>query len=636
MLSQLCPECSQTLVTLLEGGGRLTRERLTLHPRTCHVCANLYATSSQHFKNPGVVSSASFEISSGPLPGTREVYVDCKEDGPSVSESFLVKPASDYPPRNVYKATPDTFSRSTWSFLRSKLNECLAMHTSCRHIPITNSSSQPTRLLNLRGRTRYQIKLVDMERDSKYSYFTLSHCWGGEPQMKLTRKTEQSLRAGIDSRTLPRTYRQAVEVCRQLDIEYLWIDSLCIFQDNLADWHTQATCMRDIYSYAVCNIAATGASDSTVGLQFDRNPLASVPFEIVVSEQSPSLTNVNSKTTNARYTILPSLRYNHDVTHGPLSKRAWVVQERFLSTRIMHFAVSGVYWECTTDLCSDIHPVSLPEVDEIFGEDYFKLKHMLSTTIDGKTLHSQRAWTDELYRAWSSLADKYSECELSFETDKLVALNGIVQKVAQLTGDFLICGLWKQYFIPQLLWRTSHVTIKHRSNSWLAPTWSWASNQTSFEHTTHLGCGKSREMVTIEHLSMEALPSGQIKHASLVLRGKLVNADLIRNNERYECSLICQPSGDMRKFHAELMEYDQSSPSRARVVCMAIYEDTCEEGLRKHFFDLECQLGILILQQCAPEPTPTYERIGVMFLPEEHCDFYISHESSEEHSIAII
>ncbi|KAF2124269.1 hypothetical protein P153DRAFT_258643, partial [Dothidotthia symphoricarpi CBS 119687] len=82
--------------------------------------------------------------------------------------------------------------------------------------------------------------------------------WGGSLPFTLTRGSERSLWTGVNIQELPKTFREAVEVWRDLDIPYLWIKSSRIFQDNddLSDWHREAASMRQVHASALCNIAA--------------------------------------------------------------------------------------------------------------------------------------------------------------------------------------------------------------------------------------------------------------------------------------------------------------------------------------------------------------------------------------------
>jgi hypothetical protein len=109
-------------------------------------------------------------------------------------------------------------------------------------------------------------------------YISLSHCWGNSQPLRLTKSTEAALRAGISNRELPRTFRDAVAVCQQLDVSYIWIDSLCIRQDDPQDWAVEAAAMRSVYTNALCNLAATGASDSSMGSISKRVRSLTFPF----------------------------------------------------------------------------------------------------------------------------------------------------------------------------------------------------------------------------------------------------------------------------------------------------------------------------------------------------------------------
>jgi hypothetical protein len=77
----------------------------------------------------------------------------------------------------------------------------------------------------------------------------------------------------IDIAELPKTFQDAIEISRRLDIRFLWIDSLCIIQDSKEDWLKESVIMGDIYQHAYCNIAATAAPDGRTGCFLERNPL---------------------------------------------------------------------------------------------------------------------------------------------------------------------------------------------------------------------------------------------------------------------------------------------------------------------------------------------------------------------------
>ncbi|KAF1964057.1 HET-domain-containing protein, partial [Bimuria novae-zelandiae CBS 107.79] len=80
--------------------------------------------------------------------------------------------------------------------------------------------------------------------------------------LKLTTATERSLRSGITIEELPPTFRDAINIVRRIGYRYIWIDSLCIFQDSLDDWTHESRKIGHIYRGSICTIAAL-ASAST-------------------------------------------------------------------------------------------------------------------------------------------------------------------------------------------------------------------------------------------------------------------------------------------------------------------------------------------------------------------------------------
>lgn len=116
---------------------------------------------------------------------------------------------------------------------RSWLAECERSHPGCRG-DTTGSPQLPTRVIDV-GRDGQTPRLVDgLGRLARYA--TLSHCWGRLPTIKTELESVRSRQIGIPLETLPKTFKDATMMCRKLDIQYLWIDSLCIIQDDKRDW----------------------------------------------------------------------------------------------------------------------------------------------------------------------------------------------------------------------------------------------------------------------------------------------------------------------------------------------------------------------------------------------------------------
>lgn len=83
-------------------------------------------------------------------------------------------------------------------------------------------------------------KLVEVKEESNIGpYVTLSHRWGSGA-FKLEKTTYGDMLNGMRVSILPATYQDAIKVTRHLKIRYLWIDSICIFQDERLDIQKEA------------------------------------------------------------------------------------------------------------------------------------------------------------------------------------------------------------------------------------------------------------------------------------------------------------------------------------------------------------------------------------------------------------
>lgn len=97
-------------------------------------------------------------------------------------------------------------------------------------------------------------------------YAALSHGWGLQENLKTTTENIHSMLQNIALHTLPQTLRDAVPVCRDLGIRYIWIDSLYIIQDNLAKWRREANRMAMVYGKAFLVIVASASWGNEVGM----------------------------------------------------------------------------------------------------------------------------------------------------------------------------------------------------------------------------------------------------------------------------------------------------------------------------------------------------------------------------------
>ena len=298
-------------------------------------------------------------------------------------------------------------------------------------------------------------------------YMTVSHRWGQSEMLKLATSNEMTFRKCIPSSCLPKTFQHAVELARQLGVRYLWIDALCIIQDSKDDWLKESSTMADVYKNAYCNIAATSATNSNGGLFFPRNPNL-LTTNIFVR---PAWPEANQR--EFVFTQPPHQSIFEQLEREPLLDRGWVLQERYLAARVLHFTTDRVFFECHHHLVCEEFPNGIPD---IHGE-------LCSHHPEETFLHRQMSSKEEANRGerreileWNNLIKSYTKCSLTFSTDKLMALSGITTHFSRykLPHDDYFAGIWRSQLPSALLWRGGG-SFPRKKEPYQAPTWSWAS-----------------------------------------------------------------------------------------------------------------------------------------------------------------
>ncbi|KAI1073727.1 HET-domain-containing protein [Whalleya microplaca] len=358
-----------------------------------------------------------------------------------------------------------TSHSQTWELVEKWLNRCLESHEGC--LRQYSEHFTPTRLLEARTLGAEQtFRLIQHgEFDPRERYVTLSHCWGPEPawkKLRLLESTRGILQSGLPITILPKTFRHAFEIIARLNIRYLWIDRLCIVQDSAEDWQAEAATMHSVYRHGFLNIAALGAYDDQVGCFFDRDPTLVAP---TIVNLQPRIGGVASF-----YRFEGERESWRSTFKGePLLSRAWVLQERLLATRNLYFGSKQVFWECCgTNCCETVPNHPLVPVD---NSKEFK-KYTWKSLIDAQ--RTTGTSTD-----WSDVVEAYCQCNLTFSSDKLVALSGLAKRMGDRLShlgpgcDTYLAGLWKHTMPRSLLWQPK--TQGHRVPAYRAPSWSWAS-----------------------------------------------------------------------------------------------------------------------------------------------------------------
>ncbi len=354
------------------------------------------------------------------------------------------------------------------------LRACTEKHDACRASKFRNPIALDSnfRLVDIGMNEDDPIHLVDARGSSEpetMQYCTLSYRWTAETtatNLKTENKTQ--FYQSIPTENWPKIYLDAVSITRQLGVRYLWIDSLCIIQNQADDWARQAALMGKIYSGGLLNLAAVEADRGT-GLEVPRNPLRVAPCLLTLSLPDSC---------QQSFLVHRPDDIRKAVDRAPLYKRGWCFQERVLSRRTVHFA-DQLFWECVTLRASETLPLISDFLDRVEYLDNW--------------IQSARAalWAEAtpprepLHRLWRSLVRFYTQTHLTKPQDRLIAIRGVADTLARQyglspTNDYL-AGLWKPNMANQLLWARESETYSEEDGK-LAnklathfPSWSWAS-----------------------------------------------------------------------------------------------------------------------------------------------------------------
>ncbi|KAF3800238.1 hypothetical protein GCG54_00003766 [Colletotrichum gloeosporioides] len=248
---------------------------------------------------------------------------------------------------------------------------------------------------------------------------------------------------------LPQTFQDAIKVTRSLGIGYLWIDSLCIVQDDPEDWKMESRLMEQVYSSAYATLAASCASGTEDGFLKPR------PWRHCVTLESG----------RGSYYVCDSIDdFGRDVEQGELNKRAWILQERALSRRTIYFSEKQTYWECGRGVRGETMTKMRNRKASFLGDSDFP--HSIDTYVRGMKI--------ELYQ---DLYQKYSGLALSSIGDRPVAIRGLETRLIRTFKTVGAHGVFDTFFHRCLLWQRANRSLNRIDLELLrgvhVPSWSW-------------------------------------------------------------------------------------------------------------------------------------------------------------------
>ena len=349
----------------------------------------------------------------------------------------------------------DPSSVSSFDQYRTWLKACVDTHSEC---PGNELVDLPHRVLEVMSDAGEPCLRLIETHQRKGRYTALSHCWGTFGGLQTLKSCLDSHLIRIDKKDLSKTVHDAVIITRGLDLRFLWLDTLCIIQDDSEDWKRESSKMGSIYRQAHVTIAASGAQNGSEGCFFTRR---SVPDPVAIPVTFPprkELTEINFK--------MHAGSVADGLMDNPLSKRGWCLQELILSRRIINFGRDRVIWRCKEVLAA---------------EDYANLRQSQEGILDHRLQLQSHPLQGSGRYSWFAVIQDYTRRKLTKESDKLYAIDGLANLFRSSINGPYCYGLWLRHIHEGLLWMSSDGQMQ-RPRLRRAPSWSWASLDGAINH----------------------------------------------------------------------------------------------------------------------------------------------------------
>lgn len=505
---------------------------------------------------------------------------------------------------------PDPSGIEAVNFIKRNLREC-RHHKDCWDLleEEFDPAFLPTRILKIKdGSQGRQIVLLDTSQTA-YRYIALSHCWGSaEAANQMPRTTSRNIsqhREGIAVSSLTRTFQDAVDLTVKLGLQYIWIDSLCIIQDDEEDWMKECPRMMYVYGLAYLVVAATAAENGGKGLYIARKSPKRVTFRTPTGRRVKAVVESREFTFPAHHVWKVGEDY-WEATNLPLLKRAWAFQERLFAPRIIHFTPAEIVWECMSSVgceCGNLQDTTAAR--SAFGPaQSFKSKfHDIVI----------RGCAEQRLRYWHCITAQYSARELTRSSDRLPALACVARLINPRAFGRYLYGIWEDTLPVSLLWwsetadddhpAADSATTHFRPRGKSIPTWSWMSVEGRV--STWGRRGKVVVEVTKVPTTLTSCDRyGKYTDPSIILKGHISEVAIQTSPDRLSQSVMGLGSQITNKLDADThpFEYSDEELRNSRFIAVQI----CSmPGLRKD--------GLFLVLRETEENDETYERVGIAF-----------------------
>jgi hypothetical protein len=372
---------------------------------------------------------------------------------------------------------------------------------------------------------------MDSAGQSEGKYAALSHCWGPPEHqpLRLLSKNKANLAQHVPWDLLSAVFRDAVQFCRQVGISYIWIDSLCIQQDSKEDWEVEAAKMAQYYENAVVTLSIECSPDGTVSFLAERaDSWRPCQFNLVAG-----LGKQHRVVARGHDLLMDRPESNL------LPTRAWTMQESLLSRRVIHFTPSDVRWVCCAESRFE-DGLSLWSSFHTYHDGFADYRHFIANP------SSNSVAPEAIFDCWWDIVYGYSRRQLTKVSDKLPALSGVVTKFCQRLGAKARyhAGIWEEELFLGLLWeREDNTAIRPAPAQYLAPSWSWASLDSSVvarfrkshdvRNCEAMTSGLPPRLIDVACYVPGRNPFGEVESGFIELEAPLIEVDLEAQGQAY-------------------------------------------------------------------------------------------------------
>lgn len=436
----------------------------------------------------------------------------------------------------------------------------------------------PSRVIEIHVESaQRRLRLVDTKSHGAQAYVALSYCWGGDQDVKATTENIKELEKQAVYDDLPATIRDAVVVTEGLGLHFLWVDALCIVQDDAADVAREIGRMSDIFSEATVALLASRADRVYSGFLGERAIAPKSPqIRLYPTVRLP----YRCPGADGRLGSVTLIPLPISSPSEPIDRRAWTMQERLLAPRVLEYGTNQTRWNCQMSTSRGGYVDGWTDRDGIDS----RMKQFQPLFVHSMTAGLIKLPWEILKHSgsfslkhWHDLVIIYIQRKMSVPTDRLPAISGIVTKISDMVADVYLAGMWRSVIRHEILWSVGLAARRHRRpDQTQAPSWSWAaiSSPVEFPYLRDSE-GASFELevisITVDILNDHA-PFAGVKSGELIVKGRLRRA-------------MWMPTPGFRSIW-----HSPHSIERLRLSCTGsrefndlliatIEHDACEEGL---------------------------------------------------------